>query len=221
MITKDNKYFQMMVKEIETIKDEYVKSFALYLLETIPDYFFVVPASSSGKYHPVTDLGEGGLVRHSIAVKKMLEHLMVVQGKFLDNMPKYKDYLIVCALFHDSFKSGTQDDYYENKHTKFLHPVYAANHVMLTAIKFGLDYDDAKFMADAIISHMGQWNTSKNEKGVLPTPQSPQQQLLHLADYLASRKDISIETTDPDEPIDIEIDSSEIIAAVTINEKGE
>lgn len=220
MITKDNKYFQMMVKEIETIKDEYVKSFALYLLETIPDYFFVVPASSSGKYHPVTDLGEGGLVRHSIAVKKMLEHLMVVQGQFLDYMPKAKYWLIVAALFHDCCKCGSQEDYEKNPHTKFLHPIYGANHVMLQAIKFGVNYDDAKFLADVIASHMGQWNTSKHEKGVLPTPQSPQQQLIHLADYLASRKDISIETSDPDEPVEMEIDE-EIISAVTINEKGE
>ena len=219
MITKDNKYFQMMVKEIETIKDETVKKFALYLLETVPDYFFEIPASSSGKYHPAMDHGEGGLVRHSIAVKKMLEHLLVIKDGCFEYMPKYRDYLIVCALFHDSFKSGTQEDYYENKHSKFLHPVYAANNVMFRAIEFGLDYNDAKYMADVIISHMGQWNTSKREKGILPTPQSPQQELLHMADYLASRKDISIEITDPAEPVEMEFDE-EIISAVTINEKG-
>ena len=191
IIPKDNKYFQMMVKEIETISDKQIKEFALYLLENIPSYFFVVPASSSGKYHPIVDLGEGGLVRHSIAVKRMLEHIMVVQGS--DYTQKQKDLLIVAALFHDSCKSGMESDYLENKHTKLLHPIYAANNVILQASKFGLSYDDAKYIADVITSHMGQWNTSKYEKGVLPTPQTPQQKLLHMADYLASRKDINME----------------------------
>ena len=45
---------------------------------------------------------------------------------------------------------------------------------------------------------MGQWNTSKNEPGKLPTPETPAQKALHLADYLASRKDINMEVEEND-----------------------
>ena len=38
---------------------------------------------------------------------------------------------------------------------------------------------------------MGQWNTNSTAK--LPTPETQDQKVLHLADYLASRKDINME----------------------------
>ena len=216
-------YYIIMTKEINTIQDEYVKSFALFLLDTIPEYFFTVPASSSGKYHPVTDLGEGGLVRHSISVKRMLEHLLVVQGSFLDHMPKYKDYLLVCALFHDSFKSGTQEMYEQNVQTKHLHPVYAAQFVVMSSVMLGFDYNDACFIADAIISHMGQWNKKLRDSGILPKPITPAQKVLHLADYLASRKDVNMDVGDdyvyePDKEEDV---SEPAPQTTNDNEKGE
>ena len=72
----------------------------------------------------------------------------------------------------------------------------------MESVKFGLNYEDAQFMASAIISHMGQWNTSWREKGILPLPLTPAQKVLHLADYLASRKDINITPPeDPDEEV--------------------
>ena len=40
---------------------------------------------------------------------------------------------------------------------------------------------------------MGQWNTiSRAQNIILPLPETEGQKLLHLADYLASRKDIEI-----------------------------
>jgi hypothetical protein len=38
---------------------------------------------------------------------------------------------------------------------------------------------------------MGQWNT--NGSSELPVPKTPDQKILHLADFLASRKDINLE----------------------------
>lgn len=199
-----NKYYKMIEDEIDNQipeLDDDIKVFAHHLLETIPEYFYIVPASSSGKFHPINDLGDGGLVRHSINVKRMLVHLLLPNG-YYDFTPREKVLLQVAALFHDSFKSGFQSDYEENIHTKFLHPVLAANHIIMESVKFGFNYEDAQFMASAIISHMGQWNTSWREKGILPLPLTPAQKVLHLADYLASRKDINITPPeDPDEEV--------------------
>ena len=41
--------------------------------ELVPDYFYDVPASSTGKYHPWYSLGYGGLVRHTKAVVMFAE----------------------------------------------------------------------------------------------------------------------------------------------------
>lgn len=49
-------------KEIGWIHSEKIAKFATYCVNNLPDYFFTVPASSSGKYHPSYALGDGGLV---------------------------------------------------------------------------------------------------------------------------------------------------------------
>jgi len=190
MINQENKYFRLMLEEIDKLQNEENRKFAHTLLSNVPDYFFSVPASSSGKYHPSNDLGNGGLVRHSISVVRMLEHLLEPYG-YYDFDDEQKELLKIAALFHDCMKSGTQEEYEKNKHTKFLHPLYAANFIMTTTIKNGYPYEKALFICNAVISHMGQWNTNGTAK--LPTPETPDQKVLHLADYLASRKDINME----------------------------
>lgn len=187
----NNKYYQMMRTEIDSIQAPDIRLFGIKLLNTIPDYFFSVSASSSGKYHPACDLGEGGLVRHSINVKRMLDHLLVPEG-YYDFTDREKNLLRLAALFHDCMKSGTQSDYESNPHTKFLHPVYASAFIMVQSSMCDFPYDDAVFVADAVASHMGQWCKSPKLEGTLPTPSRPAQRILHLADYLASRKDINI-----------------------------
>jgi hypothetical protein len=207
-----NRYYYLMLDAIDEINDINNRRFAHCLLDRVPDYFFIVPASSSGKYHPQNDLGEGGLVRHSISVLRMLEHLLEPEGYF-DFTDEQKDLLKIAALFHDCMKSGTQEEYEKNKHTKFLHPLYAANFIMTTAIKNGYPYEKALFIYNAVISHMGQWNTSKHEEGKLPVPNEPHQKALHLADYLASRRDINI-IIEEEQEIKDETDKEEIVKQI-------
>jgi len=203
MDTTNTNYYYMMRDEIDSIDNPEIRRFANTLLNRVPDYFFKVPASSSGKYHPKNDLGEGGLVRHSISVKRMLVHLLELDCySFSDDE---KDLLIVAALFHDCMKSGTQEEYKKNNRTKFLHPVLAANFIITTSVIDGFKYDWALYIADAVISHMGQWNTNKSEDGELPVPVNPAQRILHLADYLVSRKDINMVLREDDEIIDNEV----------------
>ena len=170
----------------EHLKFDDTKKFALTMAENLPSYFYSVAASTSGKYHPKCDLGTGGLVRHSINVLTILNHMMEInQCSFTD---REKELLRIAALFHDGLKCGTQDLPYEQAHTQFLHPVYSSNFNIEQSALNGFKYSEAKFIADAIISHMGQWNKSKGM--VLRTPQTIYQKYLHLSDYLASRKDL-------------------------------
>ena len=201
-----NRYYYLMLDAIGELNDIDNRRFAHFILGRVPDYFFTVPASSSGKYHPQNDLGEGGLVRHSISVAKMLDHLLEPEGYF-DFTDEQKELLKIAALFHDCMKSGTQEEYEKNQHTKFLHPLYAANFIMTIAIEFGYPYEKALFIYDAVIAHMGQWNTNKNNGcSKLPTPTTVSQKVLHLADYLASRKDINMTLEEdyekPDSPVE-------------------
>ena len=70
MINKVN----VFEKEINYVKNPRYKESAKKLIELLPDYFFEVPASSTGKYHPSFALNNGGLVRHTkVAVRLAYE----------------------------------------------------------------------------------------------------------------------------------------------------
>ena len=57
--------------ELNLIQNEQLKTLAQRLVLKLPDYFFTVAASSTGKYHPAYSLGTGGLLRHTkAAVRK-------------------------------------------------------------------------------------------------------------------------------------------------------
>ena len=60
--------------ELETIEYKPLKVFAKWCLNILPDYFYEVAASSTGKYHPSYTLSEG-LVRHTIAVVRIANEL--------------------------------------------------------------------------------------------------------------------------------------------------
>ena len=97
----------------------------------------------------------------------------------------------VAGLVHDGRKSGEQTDYECSKFTKFDHPIQMANVIRNYDGQY-LNHDELEFIAHCVESHMGQWATDRKSKVVLPKPIDEYQQFVHLADYLASRKDLTM-----------------------------
>ena len=92
----------MFSKEIGDIADDGLRKLATEIIARADEYFFTIPASSSGKFHPPFSLGEGGLVRHTKCVVYMVK---CICESF--NIDEYKkDMLIVAALAHDIKKQG-------------------------------------------------------------------------------------------------------------------
>lgn len=176
---------------IGTIKDEGIRSFAWELAQDLPDYIWHAPASSTGKYHPAYSLGEGGLMRHMIATLTIFNHIISIEQYARHFSEREKDLLRVAALFHDGLKSGTQEEYEKSKYTRHDHPMLMGKHIMSYEYRF-LPKSELCFIANAIASHMGQWNMSTHSKVVLPKPIMLFQELIHLADYLASIKDLEV-----------------------------
>lgn len=176
---------------LNTFENDDIKNFAIECIETIPPYFFTVPASSTGKYHPNYALGDGGLARHTVALCRILNHILNVEC-FGTRMysSRERDLMRVAGIMHDSRKSGSQEDYEKNKYTKHEHPILAAEEVRL--MQGFIPPEEVELVAGIIETHMGQWNTTPRSNVVLPKPEDKYQRLLHLADYLASRKDIEI-----------------------------
>ena len=71
--------------EIDYVFNTKLKENLKTLVNLLPDYFFVIEASSTGKYHPSYALGEGGLLRHTkAAVRIAFELLLLTLGLFKD-----------------------------------------------------------------------------------------------------------------------------------------
>lgn len=66
-------------KEIALIKNKSIRDFASICIQFVPKYFFEIPASSSGKYHPSYALGEGGLVRHTKAAIAIAQEFLKLE----------------------------------------------------------------------------------------------------------------------------------------------
>ena len=104
--------------------------------------------------------------------------------------------LRLAALTHDGRKSGSQEDYEKSKYTKFEHPLLMAKIYLSYKDKGFLPEEELKYIAVAITKHMGQWNTDKRSSITLPKPSDEASELLHLADYLASRKCLNMSFDD-------------------------
>lgn len=195
---------QSLDLEIDLIQHADVRKLVRAVLDVAPECFWSMPASTSGKYHPASSLGTGGLIRHTKTVVVLTDHLCEMRG----TGPVTREYsiCIAAAILHDVCKKLDHE-----QHTSFLHPLRAQELIISTAEQLWpgcmelprATVEDAlttpapggptiRAIADCVASHMGRWNVNDRTGEILPTPLTPIQRLVHAADYLASRKDISI-----------------------------
>lgn len=161
-------------------------------LQKVPEYFWFVPASSSGKYHPKSSLGMGGLVRHVKSVFRISEELM--QNPLYAPFSEDEKDLIRCAIIlHDACKQGTHN---KGSHTVTEHPLLVRD-FLRPYDKMDEDTERAwDTICNYIETHMGIWNKDKEGREVLNIPQSKAQLFVHLCDFLASRKVIEVDVQD-------------------------
>ncbi len=174
--------------ELEYISDDKLRDDTKYLVSNLPNYFFEIPASSTGKYHPKFASGEHGLVRHTKVAVYFANELM--NNSAVNNFTnREKDLIIISLILHDGLKSGKTKE----KYTRFDHPLLAADYVKDNQDKLSMTSNDIDFISDAISSHMGNWNVDYKGNEVLPKPKNKYQRFVHMCDYLASRKMINVE----------------------------
>jgi len=172
--------------ELDYIKDEKIRKFAETTLLKLPDYFFTMPASTSGRFHPKFSLGDGGLVRHTkVAVRFAVDIISLEMMKYSD---LEKDIIITSLLLHDGMKCGEN-----GTGTVLLHPTIMADFLKNnTELNTLIDSEVLEQIKGCISSHMGEWAYDYKDKykknQLLPKPKGKLQNIVHLSDYLASRK---------------------------------
>ncbi len=179
---------EIFKRELSYIKNNKYKENAKILINLLPDYFFKVSASSTGKYHPTFALGDGGLVRHTKAAVR-IAHEILSDNSIGDIFTSdEKDLMIISIIMHDGLKHGIT----EEKYTRFDHPVLMANFIKENKNALTLTESEIEFIASVISSHMGPWNTNPYSDVVLPLPKNKYQKFVHMCDFLASRKFLDI-----------------------------
>ena len=181
---------------LNTFENDDIKDFATEILNNLPSYIWEVGASSTGKYHPAYTLGVLGLMKHQVAVCRFINFFFELEQYKNRFDSRQRDLLRLAALTHDGRKSGSQEDYEKSKYTKFEHPLLMAKVYMSYKDKNFLPEEELKYIAVAITKHMGQWNTDNRSQFALPKPSDEASELLHLADYLASRKCLNMSFDD-------------------------
>ena len=175
-------------KELTYIKNPKYQKAAKQLINLLPDYFYEVPASSTGKYHPSFSLGDGGLLRHTKVAVKIAHELLenkVIGYSFNENE---KDLMIIALIMHDGLKHGK----IKEKYVKFDHPILMKNYIEENKDKIDLKGNEIEFITNIIQSHMGQWNTNPYSDITLPLPKDKYQRFVHMCDYLSSRKFLDV-----------------------------
>ena len=171
--------------ELNYIKNEKIRNSAETMVSLLPDYFFVEPASSTGKYHPMYATGKAGLVRHTKAAVRIAIELFGIYK--LDD--ETKDLIVFSLILHDGLKKNIE----EERYTRFDHPLLIANYIKDNKDKLELTDEQIERVSKMISSHMGKWNTNEYNPGiVLPVPKTMEEKFVHMCDYLASRKSIEL-----------------------------
>ena len=174
--------------ELGYIKSNKVRNACLEMIKLLPDYFFEIPASSTGKYHPEYALGDGGLLRHSKAAVRIGYELLQdpsIGDKYTSDE---KDMMLMALLLHDGLKSGMPKE----KYTRFDHPLLICDLIMDNEEVLELEVEEIEFICDAIKTHMGNWTTDYNGEEVLEKPKTKYQNFVHMCDFLASKKFLNI-----------------------------
>jgi len=142
----------------------------IMLYNYVPNYFFTMPSSTSGKYHPPDEFRKGGLVLHTlrvIEVVKMFCDMYEIGGRERDD-------LIQAAIFHDTFKCGSHG----TGRTISSHPLLP-----------GQNLDLSTEVASLIRTHSGRFYEFVKYEW---SRASEHQQILHAADYIASRRNVKV-----------------------------
>lgn len=187
---KNNEKTNYFKTEINYIKNEEKRDDLITLIGLLPDYFFEIPASSTGKYHPKFASSKNGLVKHTkVAVRIAYELLLndVISDKFTE---EEKDLIIMALILHDGLKLGKEQD----KYTKFDHPLLISKYIMENSDKLKSSTDEIRKLCSMIETHMGKWTIDPyTRKEVLPKPTTELQKFVHMCDYLSSKKFLAVE----------------------------
>lgn len=168
---------------INAINDVKIRTLIEVALHEAHQDFFIIPASSSGKYHPNEDNGKGGLVRHTIKCVTVVQNLFDFFGIKIKNE---RDIVIAACILHDICKNGLPESW--GKHTVLNHGLVAYS--WLDQFELRSKYTK-ELIRLCVRYHMSIWSDPKEEAIAAVNNSSPLIKIVQVADMISSRREIS------------------------------
>jgi 23S rRNA maturation-related 3'-5' exoribonuclease YhaM len=181
-ITPDDKVV-VFEQELELIFDPSIREFTRLCIMSAPDYIFLdCPASSTGKYHPISELGPDGTILHTKKVFTVAYEL----SRGLD-CEDNRDEILSAAIIHDLRKQGLE----KSGHTAKTHPLLGAKLVEEVQEATQILSDKSfTIIRNAVGHHYGPWSSGAWKKPL--SEFTPEELCVYLSDYVASKKCIEV-----------------------------
>ena len=164
--------------QIEKIESPHIRKFTKNALDKAHDQFWLVPSSSSGKFHPPEDQGEGGLIRHLVKASEVAYEL----ARFYNITTQDRDIVVSAAILHDIQKNGIPWGISSD-----------SNHALVAyhwLDEFDLDQPYKNKIRKCVRYHMSRWSGLKKEIERATRPNT-NELIVQLSDYFSSRKNVS------------------------------
>jgi hypothetical protein len=175
----------LILKEIVRIKDTKMAAFTRMVIDATSPNFYEVPASTSGKYHPAQSLGKGGLVRHIVASCYFGRELcMSFSCADID-----EDIVQAAIILHDIGK--VMGEPHDKVAFDWLNEFIVSKEIP--------DFYGRAQILSGVRWHMGPWSYGacqsrelKISTTIFPEHFGRTDQIVHLADYVSSRREVSV-----------------------------
>jgi len=170
-------------EEISLIYDENVREFTRLCVIAAPDYFFIdCPASSSGKYHPISELGPDGTILHTKKVFTLAYELCRGLG-----CEQNRDLILSACIIHDLRKQGLT----KSGHTTKNHPDLAAQLIDEVQRDTQLLPDEwHQAVRNMVGYHYGLWSSGKWSKDI--SEYTLEELCVYISDYVASKRCVEV-----------------------------
>jgi len=184
MDTEDR--LEFFKEELSLIINPVIREFTEECIKIAPDYIFEdCPSSSSGKFHPLEELGPDGTLIHMKKVFALAYDLSIGLG-----CDSHRDEVCAAALLHDLAKQGKD----KTGHTTSDHPQVMASiaaDVYRQKFKGRLSRDSANMICSAIFYHYGPWTDQSVRKPL--SKYTPEELVVYIADYISSKRFVQID----------------------------
>ncbi len=171
--------------ELILISKPTVREFVEECIKAAPDYVFEnCPSSSSGRFHPIEELGPDGTLIHTKKVFALAYDLSVGLG-----CEHHRDEICAAAILHDFEKQGKE----RSGHTTKDHPqtmAATAADIYRQKFKGRLDRDSANIICSAIFHHYGPWTEQSVRKPL--SQYTPEELAVYMADFIATKRFVQI-----------------------------